>query len=319
MTDLVIRPLVAGEENLFESMPDPLPQLRQVGYADGIAGGGYRPENTWVALRAGRVVGRAAWCLPPGAVGAPWLERFDLDAEAEVGAALLRAAHDVLGGPRLYYAAMPAHWRRRPEVLAVIKAPMAAARLAGLVERGERLRCSWTGTPLPASSGRYTFRPATDPAEINAMVARIAEPDVLTGKEMARAVGGVDLATDPLAWLSGPAGDWRIALDAGEPVGLAGTAGQACYPLLAYLGLLDEAVRSELLAEAVRVLAAGGAREVVADVDAHRVAVLAELERTGFRQLRSRVVFEPAASPPFGSAVTPGSAVAAGSVADRAG
>ena len=34
MTDLVIRPLVAGEENLFDSMPDPLPQLRQVAYAD---------------------------------------------------------------------------------------------------------------------------------------------------------------------------------------------------------------------------------------------------------------------------------------------
>ena len=44
-------------------------------------------------------------------------------------------------------------------------------------------------------------------------------------------------------------------------------------------------------------LADGGAREVVADVDAHRVAVLAELERTGFRQLRCRVVFGPAAGP----------------------
>jgi hypothetical protein len=293
MTDLVIRPLVAGEENLFESMPDPLPQLRQVGYADGLAGGGYRPENTWVALRAGRVVGRAAWVLPPGAVGAPWLERFDLDAEPEVGAALLRAAHEALGGPRIYYASMPAHWRRRPEVQAVVKAPMAAARLAGLVERGERLRCTWTGTPLPASSGRYAFRPAADAAEINALVARIAEPEVMTGREVARAVGGVDLATDPLAWLTGPAEDWRIALYGGELVGLVGTAGDACYPLVAYLGLLDEAARGELLAEAVRVLAAGGAREVVADVDAHRVAMVAELERTGFRQLRSRVVFEP--------------------------
>lgn len=305
MTDLIIRPLVAGEESLFESMPDPLPQLRQVGYADGLAGGGYRPEHTWVALRAGRVVGRAAWALPPGAVGAPWLERFDLDAEPEVGAALLRAAHEALGGPRLYYASMPAHWRRRPEVSAVVNAPMAAARLAGLVERGERLRCSWTGTPLPAVSGRYTFRAAADAAEINALVARIAEPDVLTGKEVAWAVGGVDLATDPLAWLRGPVGDWRIALDAGQPVGLVGPAGQACYPLIAYLGLLDGAVRGELLAEAVGVLAAGGAREVVADVDAHRVMVLAELERTGFRQLRSRVVFEPAAGPPSDSAVAP--------------
>lgn len=50
------------------------------------------------------------------------VERFDLDAEPEVGAALLRAAHDALGGPGLYYAARPAHWRRRPEVLAVVKA-----------------------------------------------------------------------------------------------------------------------------------------------------------------------------------------------------
>ncbi|AVT40601.1 acetyltransferase [Plantactinospora sp. BB1] len=297
MTDLVVRPLVAGEESLFDSMPDPLPQLRQVGYADGLAGGGYRPERTWVALRDGRVVGRAAWLLLPGAVGAPWLERFDLAAEPEVGAALLHAAHRALGGPLIYYAALPAHWRRRPEVLAVVEAPMAAARLAGLVEQGERLRCSWTGTPLPTPSGRYTFRPAADAAEIGALVARIVEPDVLTGREVARAVAGVDLATDPLAWLDSPAGNWRIALDGARPVGLVGTAGDACYPIIGYLGLLDEAVRGELLAEAVRVLAEGGAREVIADVDAHRVRVLAELERTGFRQVRSRVVFVPASTP----------------------
>ncbi|MGW5580443.1 acetyltransferase [Micromonospora chokoriensis] len=293
MTDLVIRPLVAGEEHVFDSMPDPLPQLRQVAYSDGVAGGGYRPETTWVALRADRVVGRAAWLLPPGAIGAPWLDRFDLDAEPEVGVALLRAAHEALGGPGLYYAALPAHWRRRPEVLAVVRAPMAAAQLAGLVEREERIRCSWTGTPLPASSGRYDFRTPADAAEIKALVARITEPDVVTGVETARVVSGIDLATDPLAWWGDAVHGWRVASEAGRPVGLIGTAGDACYPLLAYLGLLDEAARPELLAEAVRVLVAAGAREVVADVEAHRVAVLAELERTGFRQLRSRVTFAP--------------------------
>jgi hypothetical protein len=113
MTDLVIRPLVAGEEEVFESMPDPLPQLRQVGYADGIAGGGYRPEHIWVALRAGRVVSRAAWVLPPGAIGAPWLEWFDLDAEPAVGAALLRAAHEALGGPKLKTLGRPTGRRPR--------------------------------------------------------------------------------------------------------------------------------------------------------------------------------------------------------------
>jgi hypothetical protein len=245
-------------------------------------------------LRGGRVVARAAWVLPPGAVGAHWLERFDLDAEPEVGAALLRAAHETFGGPRLYYAALPSHWRRRPEVLAVVKAPMEAARLAGLVERVERIRFSWTGTPLPAASGRYTFRPAADAAEINALVARIAEPDVLTGAETARAVADVDLATEPLSWLRDSAENWRVALAAGQPVGLVGPAMHGCYPLIAYLGVLDETARGELLADAVKVLADGGAREVVADVDAHRVAVVAELERTGFRQLRARVVFEPA-------------------------
>ncbi|WP_018352919.1 hypothetical protein [Longispora albida] len=292
--DVVFRQLAAGEEDLFDSMPDPLPELRQVGYADGIAGGGYVPERTWVAIRDGKVVARAAWLLPPGSSGSPWLERFDLAAEAEVGAALLRRAHEALGGPQKYYAALPAHWRRRPEVLAVAGPRLEAARLAGLTEGGERVRFSWAGTPLPEASGRYTVRPATDAAEINALVARIAEPDVLTGAEIAQAAGGVDLAADPLAWFRGPVGNWLVALDGGEPAGLAGTAGDVCYPMLGYLGLLDPGARGDLLVEAVRVLEAGGAREVVADVDAHRVRVLAELERTGFRRLRCRILFEPA-------------------------
>ncbi|TCB97117.1 acetyltransferase [Micromonospora zingiberis] len=294
MTDLVIRPLVAGEEELFDSMPDPLPQLRQVSYADGIAGGGYRPERTWVALRAGQVVGRAAWLLPPGSVGDPWLERFDLTAEPSVGAALLHAAHEALGGPKAYYAAAPAYWRWQPQVRAVVETPKAAARLAGLVEGDERLRCSWTGGPLPAGAGRFSFRPAINPAEINSLVARIGDPELLTGAETARMVAGVNLAHDPLAWLTGPAHDWRVALDDGEPIGLAAPAGDACYPMIAYLGLLDAAVLSELLVDAVATLTAGGAYEVVADVDAHRVAVVAELERTGFRRVRSRTAFTPA-------------------------
>ncbi|WP_341716644.1 acetyltransferase [Micromonospora sp. FIMYZ51] len=324
MTDLVIRPLVAGEEALFDSMPDPLPQLRQVSYADGLAGGGYRPEHTWIALRAGRVVGRAAWLLPPGSVGEPWLERFDLAAEPAVGGALLRTAHAALGGPKTYYASAPAYWRRQPQVRATVEATMAAARLAGLVEGGERLRCSWTGGPLPTSAdrsssgaapaarpssdaasavrssllpvvaGRFSIRPAADAAEIRSLAARIAEPELLTGAETARMVGGVDLARDPLARLTGPASGWRVALDGSEPVGLAAPVGDACYPMIAYLGLLDAAARSELLVDAVAILADAGAYEVIADVDAHRVAVVAELERTGFRRLRSRVVFTPA-------------------------
>lgn len=290
MPGLVIRPLVAGEESLFDSMPEPLPELRQVSYANGVAGGGYRPENTWVALVRGKLVGRAAWLLPPGAMGEPWLERFDLTAEPEVGAALLNEAHAALGGPKDYYASLPADWRSRPEVST---APMAAARLAGLVERRERFRYAWTAAPTNIHKGRFTFRPAKDAAEINAMVARIEEPDLLTGAETARLVRGVDLARAPLDWLSGPPEGWRIAVDAGVPVGLAAAAGDACYPMIAYLGVFNDAVRGELLNDAVRALAAEGALEVVADVDAGRDAVARDLERQGFKPVRSRVHFQP--------------------------
>ncbi|MET8149647.1 acetyltransferase [Actinoplanes sp. NPDC049668] len=290
MADLVIRPLVAGEENLFTSMTDPLPGVPRIGYADGIAGGGYRPERTWVALRGGQVVGRAAWVLPPGAVGRPWLEWFDLDAEPEVGAELLRAAHAALGGPTLYYAAVPPSWRDEPAVVP----PMAAARLAGLVEQGERIRFACTGMPGAVSPGRYTFRPATDRAEIGTLVARIATPQILTGAETARAVAGVDLGTDPLAWLSGPPQTWRVALRDAEPVGLAAAAGDACYPMIAYLGLTDPDALGALLADVVAVLRDGGAREVVADADAYRTGVTAGLERAGFRPVRARITFTPA-------------------------
>ncbi|MEV6305722.1 acetyltransferase [Actinoplanes sp. NPDC051861] len=290
MTDLIVRPLTAGEEQLFDSMPDPLPELRQVSYADGLAGGGYRPEHTWVALRDGRVVARAAWLLPPGAVGEPWLERFEVAAEPEVGATLLRAAHEALGGPKIYYAAAPAYWRRRTEVREALSAPMTAARLAGLTETGERLRLTWTRTPLPAASGRYTFRAAESDQEVEELVARMTDPAVLTGVEMARTAAGVDLARDPLKWVSGT---WRVALDSDVPVGLAGPTGDACYPMIAYLGVLEEAALSDLVADAAATLEEQGAYEVVADVDAHRVAVVADLERLGFRRVRSRVAFMP--------------------------
>ena len=286
MSHLEIRPLVAGEESLFESMPDPLPQVRKIAYANGLATGGYRPERTWVAILDGRVVGRAAWVLPPGAMGRPWLERFDLSAEPEVGARLLAAAHEALGGPMFYYAAVPAHWRDDAGTVAAMTLPLEAARLAGLVESGERLRYSWRGGEVPARKGRPRgIRPAADVGEITA---RIAEPDVLTGRETALAVAGVDLATDPLSWLTGPPGDWLVDED-GD--GLAGIAVDACYPLLAFLAAKKN--RPAMLAEVCRVASAAGAREVIADVDAHRHDVIADLEDGGFELLRGRLILEP--------------------------
>lgn len=245
---LVVRALRDGEEELFASMPDPLPSLPQIGYAEGVAGGGYHPSRTWIALRDNRVIARAAWLLPPGAVGTPWLERFDLTGSPTDGAALLRAAFAAMGGPTDWYASMPAGWRSRPDLASVLAAPASAAREVGLTERGERLRFRWTAAPRPGSRAepavsRFPVRQAASADEIDALVARIATPDLLTGVEVARLVAGVDLARRPLDWLRGGPAPWRVALDGDEPVGLTGPAGDACYPMVAYLGVLDPAAR----------------------------------------------------------------------------
>ncbi|MCO8275907.1 hypothetical protein M1L60_35545 [Actinoplanes sp. TRM 88003] len=83
---------------------------------------------------------------------------------------------------------------------------------------------------------------------------------------------------------------WHVA-----PSGVVGTAGEACWPMIGYLGAVDgdPATRRALLAEALRVLVEGGAEQVVADVDATRPDVLADLERAGFLRQRARLSFEP--------------------------
>ena len=63
--------------------------------------------------------------------------------------------------------------------------------------------------------------------------------------------------------------------------------------MIAYLGLIDPAALHASLADVVAVLIAGGAAEVVADVDACRTGVVAQLERAGFRPVRSRVTVTP--------------------------
>ena len=68
MTDLVVRPLVAGEEELFLSFIEPVQvgvELLGRDYRELLTLGQCRPEWTWVALRGERVVARAAWWAGP--------------------------------------------------------------------------------------------------------------------------------------------------------------------------------------------------------------------------------------------------------------
>ncbi|GAB2570481.1 N-acetyltransferase [Paractinoplanes abujensis] len=270
---MIYRHLLPGEEAVFDS----LGPITPISYADGLAGGGFHPSRTWVAQRDGQVVARAAWVLPPGAAGGPWLEHFDLTGPPEVGSALLTAAHAALGGPRPFHATLPVDER-----------VLTAARLAGLVPTVERRRFRWSGGRVETPA--QPVRPAAGAGEVRALVAGVARPDVLTGSETALAVAGLDLARDPWPWLTGPAAAWHVLADG---TGLAGTAGEACWPMLVYLGVLPGAApgaRSSLLAASLGALVAGGAEQVVADVE----STLPGLEPAGFHHIRSRLTFVPA-------------------------
>lgn len=94
MADLVIRPLTAGEEPLFTSLADAAlvgPAAFGARYSDIADRGNYRPANTWVALRDGVVVARAAWWGRPqddAPVVLDWFDFVDQDAAVR----LLRTA-----------------------------------------------------------------------------------------------------------------------------------------------------------------------------------------------------------------------------------
>jgi hypothetical protein len=102
VSDLVLRPLEADELDLFNRYPSPPTSgvgTRSRSFDEFVAGGDYRPEWTWVALRAGQVVARAAFWAPPGFPHPFSLAWFDPGVgpdRVEVGAALLRAAERTL-------------------------------------------------------------------------------------------------------------------------------------------------------------------------------------------------------------------------------
>jgi hypothetical protein len=101
-SELIVRPLAEDELDLFLALPGQVgsrhPQL-PYDFFDMVAADHYRPGWTWVALRAGRLVARAAWWGAPTSDHPSLLDWFDLGTDpdrVEVGARLL---HNGQPGP----------------------------------------------------------------------------------------------------------------------------------------------------------------------------------------------------------------------------
>ena len=297
MTGLLIRPLTEGEEPLFESLNDPaLVGFGAFGdrYSDLAARGDYRPEWTWIALRDGTVVARAAWWGGPDDDSPRELDWFDFT-EPDAAVQLLRTA-----ALRTDYSLrLPPGWRDDAAVSRAAKARLDAAGEAGMTFLVERYRYEWTPEcGVPAVPARLEFSPEADDDVILDVFRRVHRGTLDAHTRRTIAASGLDVAAqedvDYLRRMPGPREWWRLAYTpGGDLVGLAAPTRNHTDPVIGYIAVVPEqrghGYAYDLLAEATRLLAAGGADRIVAATDVTNLPMAATFARAGYPVAQHRI------------------------------
>ncbi|MER5816209.1 GNAT family N-acetyltransferase [Streptomyces californicus] len=300
MTDLVIRALTTSDAHLFHALQD----ASLVGrgafghrYAPVAEGGEYRPDWTWVALRDGTVVARAAWWAAPDDTAPVALDWFDFaDGEEEAGAELLRRSP-----LRAEFSLLvPPGWREMSEVRAAAEARIDAARAAGMEVLVERYRYEWTpDCPLPERPGRLTFRPEPDDAVILDVLRRCHS--VTLDAHARRAIagpGGLDAAAqaelDIFHWFPSPREWWQLAFTPdGEVAGIHVPAHNPNGPCIGFIGVVPEArghgYGYDLLVECTRFLVERGAESIAGATDRGNTPMAAAFARAGHPVAQERI------------------------------
>ncbi|MFC7218415.1 GNAT family N-acetyltransferase [Streptomyces polyrhachis] len=296
MTDLVIRSLAAGEEHLFQQIPDH-PALGKSAFGHPWAslaqGGEYRLDWCWVALRGERVVARAAWWAGPKDEEPISLDWFDFT-DAEAAVQLLRTAP--LRAE--YVQLLPAHWRDDPAVRAQAQARIDAASAAGMKPLVERFQYEWTpDCGLPERPGRLEFRAEPDDERI-LDVLRLVEQGTLDAHAR-RAIdeGGVEQAAreelEFFQWCPSPREWWQLAYTKqGELVGLHIPARNQTNPIVGFIGVVPaqrgHGYAYDLLAETTHVLAEAGVPKIVASTDFGNAPMARNFEKAGYPIVQER-------------------------------
>lgn len=293
---LELRPLTAGEEDLFLSLPDPaLVGFQSVGrdYRELVALHQYRPEWTWVALRDGVTVARAAWWGGPdddAPVALDWLDFAPGEDDAAV--ALLKQA----GIEAEYCLLLPPGWRDVPAVRAAGEARIDVAQRAGMAPFVERLRYRWTPADgLPPRPGRLEFRAEPDDDAILAVLERIAHGSLDAHER--RAASPAAAARDEmefLTWMPSPREWWRLAFTPeGDLVGLTVPGRNYSNPVIGIIGVVPEhrgnGYAFDLLVEATHLLVEEGVDEVVAETDTTNTPMAANFAKAGYPITQERV------------------------------
>lgn len=299
MTDLEIRPLVAGENELYDSLPDPDPGVTDFGgfarsYAAMAAAGEYRPEWTYVALRDGRPVARAAWWGGPSDDVPCALDRLDFT-DPDAAVALLQQA------PLRYEYCVRLRpgWRDEPALRSAAQARIDVAERAGMRPLVERYQYLWTPSAgLPARPTRLDYRPEPDDAVILDALRRIAHGSLDAHDRRTIAESGIDAAAQEgleiLRWFPSPREWWRLAYTpAGELVGIAVPARNYADPVIGYVGVVPEqrghGYGYDLLVETTHLLVAEGVDRIASATDKTNLPMAAAFDRAGYPVTQERV------------------------------
>jgi RimJ/RimL family protein N-acetyltransferase len=299
MTDLVIRPLTAGEEPLFESLADPAlvgPGAFGVRYSDGAARREYRPEWTWIALRGTTVAARAAWFGGPTDKAPVCLDWFDFT-EPDVAVQLLRT----VPLRTEYSLRLPPGWRDTPAIAQAARARITVVQAAGLTLLVERYRYRWTPEQgMPARPGRLDFRPEPDDAVVLDVFRRIHQGSLDAHARRTIATSGLDAAAredlDILRWMPSPRDWWRLAFTpSGDLAGLTVPCRNYRNPTIGYIAVVPEhrghGYAYDLLAEATHLLASEGADRIVAATDVTNTPMAATFAKARYPVIEHRIDF----------------------------
>jgi RimJ/RimL family protein N-acetyltransferase len=293
-----IRPITGLDElDLFCRMP----YFRNEELADDLDSGHRRPDWLWIALQKDRLLARAAWWGRRRG-GPAILDVFDIEdgddgGRVDIGARLLVTAMSSIipsgGGVPEYSRFVPSDWRDHPASRRVVEDRMAAAGQAGARLLVERLRLEWrAGTPIPAPTGRLTFRRADDHDQLITLMTQVLDGTLdaharVTLAGMSAEQAAVRQYKGELMQYESPQDWWRIAeLPDGQPVGFVIPAQNGDSPIIAYIGVVPahrgNGYAGEILVEGTRILADQGVPRIVADTDLGNVPMAGAFHQTGW-------------------------------------
>ncbi|MEV8611072.1 GNAT family N-acetyltransferase [Amycolatopsis sp. NPDC051373] len=290
MTDLVVRPLVAGEEHLFTGLKvghSVGSALRRPDYEEMVRRGEYRPEWTWIATRNGVVVARAAWWVPIGEDQPRVLDWFDFVDFAD-GVELLERVPTRTE----FSLTTPPNWRDDAAVKREVETRIEAAEAAGMRVLVERYRYTWTPeSGLRQKPDRLQFKAEPDDAKILDVFRRVHQGSLDAHARRTIAEHGLEAAAqedlDLLRRLPSPRDWWRLAYTReGHLVGLTIPARNQTTPIVAYVGVVPEhrgrGYAYDLLVEATHELVGRGAETIAAATDVTNKPMAAAFAKAGY-------------------------------------